>query len=712
MIKNNTRLSYLIWILIAIIGAWCFSVLALHNNEKISALYLVLCAICIYSIAYRFYSKFIALRVLGLDDNRATPAVIHNDGQNFVPTHKVVLFGHHFAAIAGAGPLVGPILAAQMGYLPSMIWILVGGCLAGAVHDFVVLFASSRRKGRSLGEMIKDEMGTFTGSLAMLAIFGIMLIIIAILAMVVVKALADSPWGTFTIVMTIPIAIFMGIYMRFLRPGHVGEASIIGFILLMLALYYGQYVAQDPILASYFHYKETTLALIIMGYGFIAAVLPVWLLLAPRDYLSTFLKIGVIVVMAIAILIVAPDLQIPKITKYIDGSGPVFAGKLFPFLFITIACGAISGFHALISSGTTPKMLEKESHARMVGYGSMLMESAVAIMALIAACILEPGLYFAINSPVAAIGKDIIEVAQTISNWGFVINPEDIQNLAKNIGEEVILSRTGGAPTFAIGLATIISQTPIFSTGSMAFWYHFAILFEALFILTAVDAGTRTCRFMVQDILGNIWKPLGNLDSIPAGLLATGLCVAGWGHFLYQGTIDPKGGIYSLWPLFGVSNQMLACMALLLVTTILFKMEKGKYAWVCVIPICFVFVATMYAGLQKILPANGEKIHDSISHVAFAQNANAKITALERELQSLQSNNSLQDSILQDIESKKALIVTLKQGIINNVINAILCVFFMLVTCVIVLQSLRISLQCVNKTCRYPLKEESYIAIS
>ena len=348
----------------------------------------------------------------------------------------------------------------------------------------------------------------------------------------------------------------------------------------------------------------------------------------------------------------------------------------------------------------------------MVGYGSMLMESAVAIMALIAACILEPGLYFAINSPVAAIGKDIIEVAQTISNWGFVINPEDIQNLAKNIGEEVILSRTGGAPTFAIGLATIISQTPIFSTGSMAFWYHFAILFEALFILTAVDAGTRTCRFMVQDILGNIWKPLGNLDSIPAGLLATGLCVAGWGHFLYQGTIDPKGGIYSLWPLFGVSNQMLACMALLLVTTILFKMEKGKYAWVCVIPICFVFVATMYAGLQKILPANGEKIHDSISHVAFAQNANAKITALERELQSLQSNNSLQDSILQDIESKKALIVTLKQGIINNVINAILCVFFMLVTCVIVLQSLRISLQCVNKTCRYPLKEESYIAIS
>lgn len=714
-------ISKILWIAIAVIGACCFGVLALHNGEKISALYLVVAAICIYSIAYRFYSAFVANRVLGLDGNRATPAIIHNDGQNFVPTHKAVLFGHHFAAIAGAGPLVGPILAAQMGYLPSMIWILVGGCLAGAVHDFVVLFVSSRRNGRSLGEMIKEEMGSTTGSFAMLAIFGIMLIIIAILAMVVVKALADSPWGTFTIAMTIPIAMFMGIYMRFLRPGCVGEASIIGFVLLMFALYYGQIVAQNPIWASYFHFKETTLALIIMAYGFIAAVLPVWLLLAPRDYLSTFLKIGVIVVMAFAILIVAPDLQMPKFTQYTDGTGPVFAGKLFPFLFITIACGAISGFHALISSGTTPKMLENETHARMVGYGSMLMESAVAIMALIAACILQPGLYFAINSPAIVIGADVASAAQTISSWGFVINPQDITDLAKNIGESTILSRSGGAPTFAIGLATIISQVPIFSAASMSFWYHFAILFEALFILTAVDAGTRTCRFMVQDILGHVYKPLGNLESIPAGLLATGLCVAGWGYFLYQGAIDPKGGIYTLWPLFGVSNQMLAAMALLLVMAILFKMGRGRYSWVIALPVAFVLTATLYAGIQKVLPANGEKIHDAVSHVAFVQNTNAKIAALEKTntdlkqgkiMPTLQLDGKSKEELRKlEIEKNEKDIAGMRQGVINNTINAILCIFFMGVTLLVLVQSIRIAMQCSNEQCSYPLREEEYIAL-
>ena len=714
-------ISKILWIAIAVIGACCFGVLALHNGEKISALYLVVAAICIYSIAYRFYSAFVANRVLGLDGNRATPAIIHNDGQNFVPTHKAVLFGHHFAAIAGAGPLVGPILAAQMGYLPSMIWILVGGCLAGAVHDFVVLFVSSRRNGRSLGEMIKEEMGSTTGSFAMLAIFGIMLIIIAILAMVVVKALADSPWGTFTIAMTIPIAMFMGIYMRFLRPGCVGEASIIGFVLLMFALYYGQIVAQNPIWASYFHFKETTLALIIMAYGFIAAVLPVWLLLAPRDYLSTFLKIGVIVVMAFAILIVAPDLQMPKFTQYTDGTGPVFAGKLFPFLFITIACGAISGFHALISSGTTPKMLENETHARMVGYGSMLMESAVAIMALIAACILQPGLYFAINSPAIVIGADVASAAQTISSWGFVINPQDITDLAKNIGESTILSRSGGAPTFAIGLATIISQVPIFSAASMSFWYHFAILFEALFILTAVDAGTRTCRFMVQDILGHVYKPLGNLESIPAGLLATGLCVAGWGYFLYQGAIDPKGGIYTLWPLFGVSNQMLAVMALLLVMAILFKMGRGRYSWVIALPVAFVLTATLYAGIQKVLPANGEKIHDAVSHVAFVQNTNAKIAALEKTntdlkqgkiMPTLQLDGKSKEELRKlEIEKNEKDIAGMRQGVINNTINAILCIFFMGVTLLVLIQSIRIAMQCSNGQCVYPLREEEYVAL-
>ncbi|RDU67559.1 carbon starvation protein A [Helicobacter didelphidarum] len=721
----------LFWFIVAIIGACCFGVLALHNGEKISALYLVVAAICIYSIAYRFYSGFIANKVLGLDDKRATPAIIHNDGQNFVPTHKAVLFGHHFAAIAGAGPLVGPVLAAQMGYLPSMIWILVGGCLAGAVHDFVVLFISSRRKGRSLGEMIKEEMGNAVGSFAMLAIFGIMLIIIAILAMVVVKALADSPWGTFTIAMTIPIAMFMGVYMRFLRPGHVGEASIIGFILLMFALYYGQVVAENEVWASYFHFEETTLALIIMAYGFVAAILPVWLLLAPRDYLSTFLKIGVIVVMAIAILLVAPELQMPKFTQYTDGTGPVFAGKLFPFLFITIACGAISGFHALISSGTTPKMLEKESHARMVGYGSMLMESAVAIMALISACILHPGLYFAINSPAVAIGTDAVSVAQTISNWGFVINPQDITDLAKNIGENTILSRTGGAPTFAIGLATIISQVPLFSAGSMSFWYHFAILFEALFILTAVDAGTRTCRFMVQDILGNVYKPLGNLDSLPAGMLATAICVAGWGYFLYQGAIDENGGIYSLWPLFGVSNQMLAVIALLLVMAILFKMGRGKYAWVVALPATFVMIATIYAGTQKVLPANGERVHDAVSHVAFVQNTSKKIETLEAYLEDLKSGKvvpEISEVTLQEleesqkeqviekiraeqIESKAREVAIMKQGVINNTINAILCVFFMCVTILVLFQSIRIARQCNQGKCQYPLREEPYIAV-
>lgn len=713
-------ISKILWIVLAIVGACCFGVLALHNGEKVSALYLVVAAVCVYSIAYRFYSAFVANRVLCLDSKRATPAIIHNDGQNFVPTHKAVLFGHHFAAIAGAGPLVGPILAAQMGYLPSMIWILVGGCLAGAVHDFVVLFISSRRNGRSLGDMIKEEMGNTTGSFAMLAIFGIMLIIIAILAMVVVKALADSPWGTFTIAMTIPIAIFMGIYMRFLRPGCVGEASIIGFVLLMCALYYGRAVAHDPVLSSYFHFKETTLAIIIMIYGFIASILPVWLLLAPRDYLSTFLKIGVIVVMAISILIVSPDLQMPKLTQYTDGTGPVFAGKLFPFLFITIACGAISGFHALISSGTTPKMLENETHAQVVGYGSMLMESAVAIMALIAACILHPGLYFAINSPAMVIGKDVVSAAQTITSWGFVISPQDIYDLANNIGENTILSRAGGAPTFAIGLATIISQVPIFSAASMSFWYHFAILFEALFILTAVDAGTRTCRFMVQDILGHVYKPLGNLESIPAGLLATGLCVAGWGYFLYQGAIDQKGGIYTLWPLFGVSNQMLAAMALLLVMSILFKMGRGRYSWVVALPVCFVLVATLYAGLQKVLPANGDKIRDSVSHVAFLQNTNAKIATLEQKNMDLrngkitpnpQDGKSLDELRKLEIAKNNQDIAGMRQGIINNTINAILCVFFMFVTLLVTFQSLRIALQCSSGKCSYPLREEKYVPL-
>ena len=693
-------MNKILWFFVALLGAVCFGYLALQNGETVSAMYLVVAAVCIYMIGYRFYGRFIAYKVLELDKNRATPAVVQDDGRDFVPTNKSVLFGHHFAAIAGAGPLVGPILAAQMGYLPSMLWILVGGVFAGAVHDFIVLFISTRRNGRSLGEMIKDELGTFTGGVAMIAIFGIMLIIIAILAMVVVKALAESPWGLFTIAMTIPIAIFMGIYMRYLRPGKVGEASVIGFVLLILAIHYGSVIAADPVWAARFTFDAPTLAIIMMAYGFIAAVLPVWFLLAPRDYLSTFLKIGVIVLMAIAIVIVAPEIQMPKTnSQYFNGTGPVFAGALFPFLFITIACGAISGFHALISSGTTPKMLENETHALPVGYGSMLMESAVAIMALICATILHPGLYFAVNSSAAFIGTDITQVATTISSWGFTVSPEEIISLTTNIGEQTILSRTGGAPTFAIGVALILHE--IFGgVDMMAFWYHFAILFEALFILTAVDAGTRACRFMVQDILGNIYKPLGNIHSYPAGILATALSVAGWGYFLYQGAIDPKGGIYSLWPLFGVSNQMLAGMALLLGTTILVKMGKAKYTWVTVVPAVFVLTATMYGGIQKVLPfKEGDRVHNAVSHVAVAQIQSKKIQDLEASLSTMTDQA--------EIEKAQKAISAASKIKFSNIVNAILCVFFMITTLLVIIATIGI---CIGKI-KIPLKESPYVKL-
>ena len=693
-------MNKLLWGVIAIIGASCFGYLALQQGETVSAMYLVVAAVCIYMIAYRFYGRFVAYKVLELDKNRATPAMINDDGRDFVPTNKSVLFGHHFAAIAGAGPLVGPILAAQMGYLPSMLWILVGGVFAGAVHDFVVLFISSRRNGKSLGEIIKEELGTFVGGVTMIAIFGIMLIIIAILSMVVVKALAESPWGLFTIAMTIPIAIFMGIYMRYLRPGKVGEASVIGFVLLILSIHYGSVIAADPVWAARFTFDATTLAFIMMAYGFIAAVLPVWFLLAPRDYLSTFLKIGVIGLMAIAIVIVAPDIQMPKMnTQYFDGSGPVFAGAIFPFLFITIACGAISGFHALISSGTSPKMLENETHALPVGYGSMLMESAVAIMALICATILHPGLYFAINSPAIFIGTDVVQVAQTISTWGFSVTPEEIFTLTKNIGEETILSRTGGAPTFAIGVALVLHE--IFGgVDMMGFWYHFAILFEALFILTAVDAGTRACRFMVQDMLGNVYKPLGNTNNYAAGILATFLSVAGWGYFLYQGTIDPRGGIYSLWPLFGVSNQMLAGMALLLATAILYKMGKAKYTWVTVLPATFVLIATMYGGIQKVLPfKEGDRVHNAVSHVATAQIQIKKIADLEAKIPTL--------TVEADINKAKADIAIANKLKNSNIVNAVLAVFFMFATTLVIIATLGI---CFGRI-KIPLKETPYVRL-
>ncbi|MGV7210174.1 carbon starvation CstA family protein [Oxalobacteraceae bacterium A2-2] len=591
------------WAALSVAGAASLGVVALHRGEPISAIWIVIAAVCIYLIAYRFYSLFIAEQVLQLNPRRQTPAQRLNDGLDHVPTNKYVLFGHHFAAIAGAGPLVGPVLAAQMGYLPGMLWILAGVVFAGAVQDFIVLFISMRRDGRSLGDLIKQELGQIPGMIALLGTFMIMVIILAVLALIVVKALTGSPWGSFTVMATIPIALFMGVYSRFIRVGRVGEVSVIGFILLMGAIFGGQYVQENPALAPMFTYTGTELTWMLIGYGFVASVLPVWLLLAPRDYLSTFLKIGTIVGLALGILVVAPYLKMPALTKFIDGTGPVWSGTLFPFLFITIACGAVSGFHALISSGTTPKMIENESHARFIGYGAMLMESFVAIMALVAASTIEPGIYFAMNSPAALIGTTPEAVAHAVSQMGFYLTPEMLTATAKEVGEHTIISRAGGAPTLAVGMAHILSGV-IGGNEMRAFWYHFAILFEALFILTAVDAGTRAGRFMLQDLLGAFVPAMKQTENTFANLLATALCVAAWGYFLYQGVVDPLGGINTLWPLFGIANQMLAGIALILGTCVLFKMKQGRFAWVTLAPTVWLLLCTLTAGWQKIFDAN------------------------------------------------------------------------------------------------------------
>ncbi|MEP6722549.1 MAG: carbon starvation CstA family protein [Variovorax sp.] len=599
---QNIR-RHLVWLVVAVIGAFALGTVALARGEAINALWVVVAALCTYLIAYRYYSLFIADRVLGLDGTRKTPAHRHNDGLDYVPTDKNVLFGHHFAAIAGAGPLVGPVLAAQMGYLPGLLWILAGVVFAGAVQDFIILFISTRRDGRSLGDLIKQEMGIVPGMIALFGTFMIMIIILAVLALIVVKALAESPWGTFTVAATIPVAVFMGVYLRYIRPGRIGEISVIGFVLLMLAIFGGQAVSQSATWAPLFTFDGKALTWMLIGYGAIAASLPVWLLLAPRDYLSTFLKIGTIVALAIGIVFVAPTLQMPAITQFAQGNGPVWSGSLFPFLFITIACGAVSGFHALISSGTTPKMLDNERHARFIGYGGMLAESFVAVMALVAASCIEPGVYFAMNSPAALVGTTPAAVAQTISSWGFAVTPEMLLQTAKDVGESTILGRAGGAPTLAVGMAHILHQV-IGGPAMMAFWYHFAILFEALFILTAVDAGTRAGRFMLQDLLGSFVPALKRTDSMVANLLATLLCVGAWGYFLYQGVVDPLGGINTLWPLFGISNQMLAAVALMLGTVVLFRMKRERYAWVAVLPAVWLLACTLTAGWQKIFSSD------------------------------------------------------------------------------------------------------------
>ena len=668
----NKLASLLVWSLVALIGAFSFAALALGRGEAVNAVWLVTAGLSVYFIAYRFYSKFIADKVLRLDDARPTPAVRHADGMDFVPTNKVVLFGHHFAAIAGAGPLVGPVLAAQMGYLPGTLWILGGVVLAGAVQDFIVLFVSVRRDGKSLGEMIKMELGPIPGALALVGVLAIMIIILAVLALVVVKALTASPWGLFTIAATIPIALLMGLYMRVFRPGRVGEASAFGVVLLLLSIVFGRVVAESPTWAPLFTLSGTQLAWALILYGAVAASLPVWLMLAPRDYLSTFLKIGTIVALALGIYIVAPTLTMPATTRFLDGTGPVFSGKLFPFLFITIACGAVSGFHALISSGTTPKMIEKESHMRLIGFGGMLAESFVALMALTAACVLDPGVYFAMNAPAAVIGTTAAQAAQTISGWGFTITPDMITQTAKDIGENSILSRAGGAPTLAVGMAQILAQA-LGGKTMEAFWYHFAILFEALFILTAVDAGTRVGRFMIQDMLGHVYRPLGNTEYLPANLLGTVLCVGLWGYFLYQGVVDPLGGINTLWQLFGVGNQMLAGIALLLCTSVLVKMKRERYVWVTLVPTAWLLITTLTAGVQKVF--------DSDPAVGFL--------ALAHKF----SDAAAQGTVIAPAKS----IAEMQRVAFNNYLDAVVCAFFVLLVLAMCFFAIRICLQALKQ---------------
>ena len=595
----STTLRSVAWGAVALLGAFALGLIALNRSESINAAWLVIAATCSYFVAYRFYAQFIAKTVLKLNPNWETAATRKNDGLDYVPTNKYVLFGHHFAAIAGAGPLIGPVLAAQMGYLPGTLWIIIGACLAGCVQDYIVLVLSTRRDGESLGTMIKNYMGRDAGIVAQIGILAIVTILLAVLAMVVVGALASSPWGTFTVVMTMPIALLMGVYMRWIRPGKILEISIIGFALLMAALIAGKYVAEDPVWGPAFTWTGVQIAWALILYSFAAAIMPVWMMQAPRDYLSTFLKIGTIVALALGILVSLPEMHMPATTKFIDGTGPVWAGSLFPFLFITIACGAISGFHSLVSSGTTPKMLEKETLATPIGYGSMAMESFVAVMAMSAACVLEPGLYFALNSPASVIGPTAENAAQVISSWGFVITPEMIHQAAANVGEATVLSRTGGAPTLALGMAHILSGA-VGGQAAMAFWYHFAILFEAMFILTTLTAGTRVARFMIQDLAGLAVPALAKTSSWAGTVIGSGIACSMWGYFLYQGVIDPFGGIYTLWALFGVANQLLACIALTFVVVAFVKYGYTKYLWVPGVPLTWLLLCTLTAGLQKI----------------------------------------------------------------------------------------------------------------
>jgi len=619
-------LQILIWTAVAALGAVALGTIAFHRGEPINATWFVLAAACSYLVAYRLYSAFIAAKLLALDNTRATPAERRDDGRDFVPTNKWVLFGHHFAAIAGPGPLVGPTLAAQFGYLPGTLWLIAGAAFAGCVQDFVILFCSIRRDGKTLGEMARDEVSKRGGFIAQLAVLAIMIILLAVVALVVVNALKSSPWATFTLAMTIPIAVLLGLYLRYFRPGRVLEASFIGVALVLFVVVAGQWVADSPYLANLFTLGGVTLAFAIIVYGLAASALPVWLLLAPRDYLSAFIKAGAIFSLAAGILLVRPQVLMPPLTRFVDGSGPVFAGKIFPFCFITIACGAISGFHSLISSGTTPKMIRREGHARFIGYGAMLLESFVGVMAMVAACAMPPGVYFPINSPASIVGATPEAAAATISSWGYPLSAGTMTGLAHAVGEQTLLNRAGGAPSLAVGMAQIFSST-IGGDRLLSIWYHFAIMFEALFILTVLDAGTRVGRFMIQELGGRVWEPMGRLNWMPGILLSSAIIVGLWGYFLYQGVIDPLGGINSLWPLFGISNQLLAAVALVVATTILLKMGRLKWIWVTLLPMAWLVVITMTASYQKIFSPNARIGFLSQANALAAQIASGKIIA-------------------------------------------------------------------------------------
>ncbi|HXT75902.1 MAG TPA: carbon starvation CstA family protein [Candidatus Eisenbacteria bacterium] len=622
----NKFLTKLIWIVVASLGAGALAKIALQRGESLNAIWFVLAAACCYLVAYRLYSAFVAAKVLALDDTRATPAERHDDGRDFVPTNKWVLFGHHFAAIAGPGPLVGPTLAAQFGYLPGTLWLIAGAVLAGCVQDFVILFCSIRRDGKSLGEMAREEVSKRGGFIAQLAVLAILVILLAVVALVVVNALKSSPWATFTLAMTIPIAMLLGVYLRYLRPGRVLEASLIGVALVLFAVVAGQWVADSPSWSHAFTLSGLAITAAIILYAFAASALPVWLLLAPRDYLSAFIKAGAIFSLAAGILLVRPSVHMPALTRFIDGSGPVFAGKIFPFCFITIACGAISGFHSLISSGTTPKMILRETHARFIGYGAMLLESFVGVMAMVAACAMQPGVYFAINSPAGIVGATPEAAAATISNWGFPLAGQTMTDLAHKVGELTLLNRAGGAPSLAVGMAQIFSST-IGGDRLLSIWYHFAIMFEALFILTVLDAGTRVGRFMVQELGGRVWKPFARTSWTPGILLSSAIIVALWGYFLYQGVVDPLGGINSLWPLFGIANQLLAAVALVVATTVLLKMGRTRWIGVTLVPMAWLVTITMTASYQKIFDPNPRMGFLAYANALAAQVAAGKIPA-------------------------------------------------------------------------------------